>query len=103
MMQFRSLVKAHWDKYLPEMVKEMKAEGTYEKLLNSEAQRMSEELAQMVRGGAQIAVQTRGSWHSMAVAVGAQMVNTFGPPTLAISRGVCVVETPLILLIDLDI
>ncbi len=55
MMQFRSLVKAHWDKYLPEMVKEMKAEGTYEKLLNSEAQRMSEELAQMVRGGAQIA------------------------------------------------
>jgi hypothetical protein len=55
MENFKNLVKAHWKKYYPGMVREMKKEGTYEKMVNEEARRMSEELAAMVSGGAQIA------------------------------------------------
>ncbi len=55
MMQFRSLAKRHWEQYLPGMVKELKAEGIYEKQLGLAAQWASEELARLVSGGAQIA------------------------------------------------
>ncbi len=51
---FKNLVKAHWKKNYPGMVRELKKEGTYEEMVNEEARRMSEELAAMVSGGAQI-------------------------------------------------
>ncbi len=54
MMVFRSLAKRHWEKYLPGMVKELKAEGIYEQELDRAAQQASEELARMVSGGAQV-------------------------------------------------
>jgi hypothetical protein len=54
MMNFRSLAKRHWEKYLPGLVKELKARGIYEEQLDSAAKWASEELARMVSGGAQI-------------------------------------------------
>ena len=54
MILFRSLAKRHWEKYLPGMVKELKAEGIYEKQLDLAAQWASEELAALVKRGAQV-------------------------------------------------
>jgi hypothetical protein len=54
MMYFRSLAKRHWEKYLPGLVAELKKEGRYEKELDLAAQWASEELAALVKGGAQV-------------------------------------------------
>ncbi len=54
MMYFRSLAKRHWEKFLPDLVKELKAEGTYEQELDRAAQQASEELVRMVQRGAQL-------------------------------------------------
>jgi phage repressor protein C with HTH and peptisase S24 domain len=55
MIQFRSLVKQHWEKHQPGLVKLLKKEGRYQEKPDREAQQMSDELAQLVSNGAQVA------------------------------------------------
>ena len=55
MIAFKSLARQHWTKYLPGMVKELKAQGRLEEELDLAAQQASEELARLVSGGAQVA------------------------------------------------
>jgi hypothetical protein len=54
MRYFRSLAKRDWEKYLPGMVEELKAEGIYEQELDRAAQEVSKELARIVSGGGQV-------------------------------------------------
>ncbi len=53
-MSFKSLARAHWTKYLPGLVKELKAEGRLEEELEEAARQAREELARLVSGGAQV-------------------------------------------------
>ncbi len=54
-MSFKSLARQHWTKYLPGLVKELKARGKLEEELDLAAQQASEELARLVSQGAQVA------------------------------------------------
>lgn len=54
MPPFKSLARQHWTKYLPGLVKELKAEGRLEEELDLAAQQASEELARLVSRGAQV-------------------------------------------------
>ena len=54
MIAFEKMAKKHWEKYLPGLVADLKKEGTYEEELKLAAQQASEELAILVKDGAQI-------------------------------------------------
>ena len=54
MIAFEKMAKKHWEKYLPDLVADLKKEGTYEEELKLAAQQASEELAILVKDGAQI-------------------------------------------------
>jgi hypothetical protein len=50
-MQFEAAARRHWTKYLPEMTKEMKAAGTFEKEVKEAAKAAMKEYAALVSGG----------------------------------------------------
>ncbi len=54
MIHFREVARRHWEKYLPGLTKQLKANGTFEEEITLAAQWASEELARMVSGGAQV-------------------------------------------------
>ncbi len=54
-MSFKSLARAHWMRHLPNLVKELKAQGRLEEELDLAASQAQEELARLVSGGAQVA------------------------------------------------
>ncbi len=54
MQIFKEMARRHWEKYLPGMVKELKARGEYEKELESAASQASEELVYRVQRGEQL-------------------------------------------------
>ena len=54
MIAFEKMAKKHWEKYLPDHVAYLKKEGIYEQEIKLAAQQASEELAILVKDGAQI-------------------------------------------------
>ena len=54
MIAFEKMAKKHWEKYLPDLVADLKKKGTYEEEIKQAAQQASEELAILVKDGAQI-------------------------------------------------
>jgi hypothetical protein len=52
-MYFSRLAKRHWEKYLPGMVKELKARGVYENELERAGEQASAVLADLQHAGAQ--------------------------------------------------
>lgn len=53
-MNFEKMAKEHWEKYLPSLVRGLKAEGMYEEELKSVAEQANRELAGLVANGAQL-------------------------------------------------
>ena len=54
MIAFEKMARKHWEKHLPGFVKELKKEGMYEKEVKRAARQASEELAHLVKDGAQV-------------------------------------------------
>ena len=54
MIAFEKMARKHWEKNLPRFVKELKKEGIYERELKTAARQASEELAHLVKDGAQV-------------------------------------------------
>jgi len=60
MIAFEKMAKKHWEKYLPDLVADLKKKGIYEEEIKLAAQQASEELANLVKDGRRS--RRRRSW-----------------------------------------